>query len=48
MFSPGPLTMEAVDHQAVTFCSEGGRTELRLHPEEAPHVLRALGGPQLP
>ena len=40
LFSPGPLTMEAVDRQAVTFRSEDGRTELRLHPDEAPHVLR--------
>jgi hypothetical protein len=48
VFSPGPLTMEAVDQKAVTFRSEGGRTELRLHPDEAPHVLRALGGPQVP
>jgi hypothetical protein len=45
VFSPGLLTMEAVDRMAVTFRSEGGRTELRLHPEEAPHVLHALGGP---
>jgi len=45
VFSPGPLTMEAVDEQAVTFRSEDGRTELRLHPDEAPHVLHALGGP---
>ena len=44
-FAPGPLTMEAVDEQAVTFCTEDGRTELRLHPDEAPTVLHALGGP---
>jgi hypothetical protein len=48
VFSPGPLTMEAVDRQAVTFRSEDGRTELRLHPDEAPRVLHALGGPQVP
>jgi hypothetical protein len=48
VFSPGPLTMEAVDQKAVTFRSEDGRTELRLHPDEAPHVLHALGGPQVP
>ncbi|WP_206790956.1 hypothetical protein [Amycolatopsis sp. MtRt-6] len=43
-FDPGELTMQAVDRQAVTFQSAGGRTELRLHPDEAPAVLRALGG----
>lgn len=41
-FEPGELTMQAVDRQAVTFGSPGGRTELRLHPDEAPLVLRAL------
>jgi hypothetical protein len=40
-FEPGELTMQAVDQQAVTF--HAGRTELRLHPDEAPAVLRALG-----
>jgi hypothetical protein len=45
VFAPGPLTMEAVDQKAVTFRSEGGRTELHLHPDEAPPVLQALGGP---
>ncbi|MEU0530342.1 hypothetical protein [Amycolatopsis tolypomycina] len=44
VFEPGELTMQAVDQQAVTFQSAGGRTELRLHPDEAPAVLRALGG----
>ncbi len=44
VFEPGELTMQAVDRQAVTFSSAGGRTELRLHPDEAPAVLRALGG----
>lgn len=39
---PGELTMQAVDKQSVTFHSAGGRTELRLHPDEAPLVLRAL------
>jgi hypothetical protein len=48
VFAPGPLTMEAVDQSAVTFRSGDGRTELRLHPDEAPHVLHALGGPQVP
>lgn len=43
-FDPGELTMQAVDRQAVTFHAAGGRTELRLHPDEAPAVLRALGG----
>ncbi|MDS0132530.1 MULTISPECIES: hypothetical protein [unclassified Amycolatopsis] len=43
-FELGELTMQAVDRQAVTFQSPGGRTELRLHPDEAPPVLRALGG----
>ncbi|MGW3993382.1 hypothetical protein ACWEF6_07845 [Amycolatopsis sp. NPDC004772] len=43
-FDPGELTMQAVDRQAVTFRSPDGRTELRLHPDEAPPVLRALGG----
>jgi hypothetical protein len=41
LFEPGELTMQAVDKQAVTF--HAGRTELRLHPDEAPAVLRALG-----
>ncbi|WP_284747768.1 hypothetical protein [Amycolatopsis sp. RTGN1] len=41
-FDPGELTMQAVDKQSVTFHSAGGRTELRLHPDEAPLVLRAL------
>jgi hypothetical protein len=40
-FDPGQLTMQAVDEQAITF--QAGRTELRLHPDEAPAVLRALG-----
>jgi hypothetical protein len=44
VFEPGELTMQAVDRQAVTFHAAGGRTELRLHPDEAPAVLRALGG----
>ena len=44
VFSPGELTMQAVDRQAVTFHAAGGRTELRLHADEAPAVLRALGG----
>ncbi|MGW3962172.1 hypothetical protein ACWED2_20280 [Amycolatopsis sp. NPDC005003] len=44
VFEPGELTMQAVDRQAVTFHGAGGRTELRLHPDEAPAVLRALGG----
>ena len=43
-FEPGELTMQAVDRQAVTFHAAGGRTELRLHPDEAPLVLRALAG----
>ena len=42
-FRPGPLTMVAVDKKAVTFRSEHGRTELRMHPDDAPHVLEALG-----
>ncbi len=41
LFEPGELTMQAVDEQAITFTA--GRTELRLHPDEAPAVLRALG-----
>jgi len=44
VFEPGELTMQAVDRQAVAFQAPGGRTELRLHPDEAPAVLRALGG----
>ncbi|MEA5361927.1 hypothetical protein VA596_20485 [Amycolatopsis sp., V23-08] len=40
-FEPGELTMQAVDEQAITFHAH--RTELRLHPDEAPAVLRALG-----
>jgi hypothetical protein len=44
VFAPGPLTMVAVDAKAVTFHAEDGRTELRLHPDEAPAVLRALAG----
>ncbi|MGW5716513.1 hypothetical protein ACWEVP_10145 [Amycolatopsis sp. NPDC003865] len=43
-FDPGELTMQAVDRQAVTFHAAGGRTELRLHPDEAPLVLRGLAG----
>ncbi|WP_370970341.1 hypothetical protein [Amycolatopsis sp. cg9] len=43
-FDPGELTMQAVDQQSVTFHAAGGRTELRLHPDEAPLVLRALAG----
>jgi hypothetical protein len=35
--------MVAVDKKAVTFRSEDGRTELRMHPDDAPHVLEALG-----
>jgi hypothetical protein len=42
VFSPGELTMQAVDRKAITFHSESRRTELRLHPDEAPPVLRAL------
>ncbi|SFW47539.1 hypothetical protein [Amycolatopsis australiensis] len=41
-FAPGELTMQAVDQRAITFHARGGRTELRLHPDEAPLVLRAL------
>jgi hypothetical protein len=44
VFDPGELTMQAVDRQAVTFHARGGRTELRLHPDEAPLVLRGLAG----
>jgi hypothetical protein len=44
-FAPGPLAMHAVDERAVTFRAADGRTELRLHPDEAPLVLRALGSP---
>ncbi|QKV76608.1 hypothetical protein [Amycolatopsis sp. Hca4] len=43
VFEPGELTMQAVDRQAVTFHAGAGRTELRLHPDEAGAVLRALG-----
>jgi hypothetical protein len=43
-FDPGELTMQAVDQQAVTFHAAGGRTQLRLHPDEAPLALRALAG----
>ena len=43
VFSPGPLTMAAMDVKAVTFRSEDERTELRLHPDEAAPVLRAIG-----
>ncbi|WP_318305902.1 hypothetical protein [Amycolatopsis solani] len=43
-FDPGELTMQAVDRQSVTFHAAGGRTELRLHPDEASLVLRALAG----
>ena len=42
VFDPGPLTMEAVDEKAITFRSPARRTEVRVHPDEAPHVLRAL------
>jgi hypothetical protein len=44
-FAPGPLETVAVDEGAVTFRSDDGRTELRLHPDEARAVLRALGSP---
>ena len=48
VFSPGPLNMAAVDEMAVTFRSEDERTELRLHPDEAAPVLRAIGSPPAP
>jgi hypothetical protein len=48
VFAPGSLTMAAVDEQAVTFRVEDGRTELRLHPDEAAPVLRAIGSPPPP
>ncbi|QFU88179.1 hypothetical protein [Amycolatopsis sp. YIM 10] len=41
-FAPGALTMQAVDRQAVTFHSADRRTELRVHPDEAAPILRAL------
>lgn len=44
LFDPGELTMQAADRQSITFHAGGGRTELRLHPDEAPAVLRALAG----
>ncbi|WP_410607025.1 hypothetical protein [Amycolatopsis sp. lyj-109] len=44
VFEPGELTVQAVDRQAVTFQAAVGRTELRLHPDEASAVLRALAG----
>ncbi|AXB43755.1 hypothetical protein [Amycolatopsis albispora] len=41
-FDPGALTMQAVDRQAITFHSANRRTELRVHPDEAAPILRAL------
>jgi hypothetical protein len=37
------LHMASADGETVAFRSETGRTELRVHAEEAPAVLRALG-----
>ncbi|WP_216205307.1 hypothetical protein [Amycolatopsis aidingensis] len=41
-FRPEGLTLQAADRKAVTLCSADGRIELRLHPDEAPWLLRAL------
>jgi hypothetical protein len=50
VFAPGRLTLEAADDKALTFRARSvdGWTELRVHPDEAPHVLSALAGPQAP
>uniref|UniRef100_A0AAU2JT33 Secreted protein n=1 Tax=Streptomyces sp. NBC_00049 TaxID=2903617 RepID=A0AAU2JT33_9ACTN len=37
-----PLEPASVDELSVAFRSEDGATELRLHPDEAPMVLRVL------
>ncbi|MFD8024929.1 hypothetical protein ACFXJO_41425 [Streptomyces lavendulae] len=39
-----PLEPVSADGIGVAFRSEDGATELRLHPDEAPVVLRVLGG----
>jgi hypothetical protein len=44
VFDPGPLTLEAVGRKSLAFRSEGDRTELCVHPDEAPPILRALAG----
>ncbi|MFG2880440.1 hypothetical protein ACGFYU_36415 [Streptomyces sp. NPDC048337] len=38
-----PLEAVSADELSVAFRSEDGATELRLHPDEAPVVLRVLG-----
>ncbi|TDB80983.1 hypothetical protein E1264_33305 [Actinomadura sp. KC216] len=42
VFAPGPLALVTADESEIAFRSEDGRTELRLHPDEAPYVLKAL------
>ncbi|EFL16904.1 predicted protein [Streptomyces sp. C] len=37
-----PLEPASADELSVAFRSEDGATELRLHPDEAPMVLRVL------
>ncbi|MEU8778045.1 hypothetical protein [Streptomyces sp. NPDC048606] len=39
-----PLEPVSADEASLAFRSEDGRTELRLHPDEAPMVLRVLRG----
>ncbi|MCX5198453.1 hypothetical protein OOK31_31990 [Streptomyces sp. NBC_00249] len=39
-----PLEPVSADEISVAFRSEDGATELRLHPDEAPMVLRVLAG----
>ncbi|WEV26617.1 hypothetical protein OYE22_16495 [Streptomyces sp. 71268] len=38
-----PLLPVSADEISVAFRSQSGDTEIRLHPDEAPTVLRALG-----
>ncbi|MFF5719538.1 hypothetical protein [Streptomyces buecherae] len=38
-----PLLPVSADEISVAFRSQSGETEIRLHPDEAPSVLRALG-----
>ncbi|GAA4659785.1 hypothetical protein [Streptomyces youssoufiensis] len=38
-----PLLPVSADESSVAFRSKSGDTEIRLHPDEAPSVLRALG-----
>ncbi|MFJ2769915.1 hypothetical protein [Streptomyces sp. NPDC087300] len=43
-FTSPTLEMTSADSATVAFRSSSGRTELRVHAEEAPAVLKALGG----